>query len=1069
MTSTKLQLLEQSVAAATAKMVEQGAIDQETSTAVWTASGNKAGERLLYGSIIECADPTSQNVTYYTTATSGDLVSGANNQEKLTLQKNGGNGATTKKTGAELAAVGIRRIALGVLTAGQHAGAYATSVEIGGLPATLSPIAGDPFRQLAVAINDGDAQAMDIEAALSAANLKWRMWDGKRGGAEATPVGPDLMPIAAANALAAPEATIQGSQLGAALVGATLRTMGVTDPAGNCTMGELGSFIAAWAGQPKSRDIVSVALAEAASSASRPGGTAQRVAVRAEGEAIIAAARVALGEIISHATAVAEKGKQLTDAGLTLNTALVGAYARAAYLDERQVDRLSASARPPSVPAPADAAAALAQARAAQAAKVTELAGMRDPVAALALRTTMIRLLEQTGWVPEAAHAALPPPDQAAALGAAGGIAGGGGANGAAGGAAGGEGAGALGSAAGGGAAGMGGLIGEASFAELRPAGAEGLSTADVLGELAKALPARSNGAPTSAAEVIDALSEAVGAKATSGLFGGGAGAAAEQAAEDFETLVRNSDAVFEGVVGNWAAAVFRLEKIVLAHARSRSPAEAAGQGLPPARRREAVSESALRSKVDKASTSEAARACSAGVIAPLFDEQFVLLESRAPVEAGALQEVARLVGNTDIYCGVAAGYAAHGYTYSNGKAAGSLPAKGEAATTAIAARESLLLFITMAIENIITRKRAHERAADVAKLAACILVLDLELELIVVILGGIRPEDDESGTERDMQFAGTWGSLDETQAKTDMPLAFDRLGSILGAVHSTAGGAPMSASKPGFGIGDKARQATARLSPEKYKELFADFFRRVKYAAHARRTRLNQPHVDIEKELNDTFTAKYNPLIAEQRAERTTLRCIAEGAPRTPSPKRERDGEATGEQKPLSARERRAKGLPSASKEAKLAVAAAANAAANAAASAAALGGDPTPPKAEQKKTGKDARGDGGRKPPSFAPNSISKMVDKVDHMGAVEAVDFLIIKEHGAAADRLECRPCGFIVLTGACRSATNAAIKCLNCAAHASTSPPGKDVLSTPAGTAAKVKAACTARLAADITAT
>ena len=615
----------------------------------------------------------------------------------------------------------------------------------------------------------------------------------------------------------------------------------------------------------------------------------------------------------------------------------------------------------------------------------------------------------------------------------------------------------------------MGGLIGEASFAELRPAGAEGLSTADVLGELAKALPARSNGAPTSAAEVIDALSEAVGAKATSGLFGGGAGAAAEQAAEDFETLVRNSDAVFEGVVGNWAAAVFRLEKIVLAHARSRSPAEAAGQGLPPVRRREAVSESALRSKVDKASTSEAARACSAGVIAPLFDEQFVLLESRAPVEAGALQEVARLVGNTDIYCGVAAGYAAHGYTYSNGKAAGSLPAKGEAATTAIAARESLLLFITMAIENIITRKRAHERAADVAKLAACILVLDLELELIVVILGGIRPEDDESGTERDMQFAGTWGSLDETQAKTDMPLAFDRLGSILGAVHSTAGGAPMSASKPGFGIGDKARQATARLSPEKYKELFADFFRRVKYAAHARRTRLNQPHVDIEKELNDTFTAKYNPLIAEQRAERTTLRCIAEGAPRTPSPKREREGEATGEQKPLSARERRAKGLPSASKEAKLAVAAAANAAANAAASAAALGGDPTPPKAEQKKTGKDARGDGGRKPPSFAPNSISKMVDKVDHMGAVEAVDFLIIKEHGAAADRLECRPCGFIVLTGACRSATNAAIKCLNCAAHASTSPPGKDVLSTPAGTAAKVKAACTARLAADITAT
>ena len=60
MTPNKLQLLEKSVAAATAKMVEQGAIDQETSIAVWTTSGNKAGERLLYGSIIECVDPLSQ-------------------------------------------------------------------------------------------------------------------------------------------------------------------------------------------------------------------------------------------------------------------------------------------------------------------------------------------------------------------------------------------------------------------------------------------------------------------------------------------------------------------------------------------------------------------------------------------------------------------------------------------------------------------------------------------------------------------------------------------------------------------------------------------------------------------------------------------------------------------------------------------------------------------------------------------------------------------------------------------------------------------------------------------------
>ena len=140
--------------------------DLETSIAVWATSGNKAAEQMLLGSIIECVDPGSKNVTYYTTATSGDLVSGASNQEKLSLHKNSGTGATIKKTGAEVAAMGIRRIALGVLTHGQHAGANAPSVVIGGLPVTLSPIASDPFKQLAVSINDSDVQAMNIEEAL---------------------------------------------------------------------------------------------------------------------------------------------------------------------------------------------------------------------------------------------------------------------------------------------------------------------------------------------------------------------------------------------------------------------------------------------------------------------------------------------------------------------------------------------------------------------------------------------------------------------------------------------------------------------------------------------------------------------------------------------------------------------------------------------------------------------------------------------------------------------------------------------------------------------------------------
>ena len=43
----------------------------------------------------------------------------------------------------------------------------------------------------------------------------------------------------------------------------------------------------------------------------------------------------------------------------------------------------------------------------------------------------------------------------------------------------------------------------------------------------------------------------------------------------------------------------------------------------------------------------------------------------------------------------------------------------------------------------------------------------------------------------------------------------------------------------------------------------------------------------------------------------------------------------------------------------------------------------------------------------PSFKANSITKMVDKSTHKGAVEAVDYLIISTGGPAAARLERRP--------------------------------------------------------------
>ena len=58
-------------------------------------------------------------------------------------------------------------------------------------------------------------------------------------------------------------AAFQGLELGAALVGAALRTMGVTDAAtGKCTNEALADFISAWAGVTRASAIVSVCLAE---------------------------------------------------------------------------------------------------------------------------------------------------------------------------------------------------------------------------------------------------------------------------------------------------------------------------------------------------------------------------------------------------------------------------------------------------------------------------------------------------------------------------------------------------------------------------------------------------------------------------------------------------------------------------------------------------------------------------------------------------------------------------------------------------------------------------------------
>ena len=207
----------------------------------------------------------------------------------------------TKMTGTELAAAGLTHCILGIFTNGAGSGANADSVMVGGLATTLAPVCSSEFTHIAITINEGQTQQQAVDVAVKSAGLRWRRWAGQIGGAGATPEGGGLRTIAEADAVGVDEAAFQGLGLGAALVGAALRTMGVTDAAtGKCTNEALADFISAWAGVTRASAIVSVCLAE-----DRDDNATRAAAKAAGGGAIREAARAALAEALPHATAIA--------------------------------------------------------------------------------------------------------------------------------------------------------------------------------------------------------------------------------------------------------------------------------------------------------------------------------------------------------------------------------------------------------------------------------------------------------------------------------------------------------------------------------------------------------------------------------------------------------------------------------------------------------------------------------------------------------------------------------------------------------------------------------------------
>ena len=280
MMTSKLDTLRTAVNGSVQGMADCDAIQRESVKAVWSGTNPKEMELVLMGSLLKF-EPRGGTTFYATVATSGEVVSGTGERTKLAFSKSGGTGPISKMTITELTAAGLTQCILGIFSDAAGAGSNAGSVVVGGLPTTLTPVctaANTTFDNIAISVGGGQRQDQLIETAVKTTRLRWRVFAGQTGGAGATPEGDGLRPIAESDATEIDDAWIQGTGMGAALIGAAVRTMGVTDGvSGKCTVKDFADFISSWVGIPQASAIVSTCIAE------RRDDTVARAAAKAGG------------------------------------------------------------------------------------------------------------------------------------------------------------------------------------------------------------------------------------------------------------------------------------------------------------------------------------------------------------------------------------------------------------------------------------------------------------------------------------------------------------------------------------------------------------------------------------------------------------------------------------------------------------------------------------------------------------------------------------------------------------------------------------------------------------------
>lgn len=622
--------LRSAVAGAAATVLPPGIPERAAVPPGWVAAEAVQSRERLAGSIVKLTGGTAFQAFDPATSTLSAQ------SKKLALSATGDLTVVKELNEAAVGALGIESVIYGILTTDSAAGSEAASLSAAGLPAEVRTVpATGGLQEVQLRVGGGAPQTMSINDMVKAIGREWCAWEGVASGPPPIPAAPGIPDESAAQGTALAAGQIFGEGPARAMRIASLGVMGLTIS----TCGEATELLCAVGGNPGDGRAMAVAMA-----ADTPGvaaGEGATLTAAREAVALVAtAAQAAIDGMDPAAHAhVGQAAGQLRALGVTVGITQMGGL-MAQALGLRAVT--PAPPPPPAVP-PAGPPPSGGGAGGVAAAVAAALGGAaEDGAASEARRRMAVHGASLTAEQLEQAVAQVASSLRASGFaGSSGRVA-------------------PEPEAAGGRAA----SAAAPMLGCLRIAGAEGLTNAAVLDQLAGVLGGTAEG-------LAAMLTRTVGKPAIDAFFAGDAGHAADTAAQHFHEVM--GAATFVQAPATWLDAAHRLRDLVTAYpgpapAGGSPAADGAGAGAI-GQARPGAMEDAVKVAV-KAASASAKHSVSNIVIGGLTGSMVTQAEVAASPMECPIAEVARVRGTSY-------GELALPLIYSDGTVSGAMPAKG--------------------------------------------------------------------------------------------------------------------------------------------------------------------------------------------------------------------------------------------------------------------------------------------------------------------------------------------------------------------------------------------------------